>query len=68
MNDPICQRQTQASMSDSNTRLTASICGRITLAFVAVLAKITKRHGLHVVDHVGMFAGSLLQRGDWDHK
>jgi hypothetical protein len=27
----------------------------------------TKRHRLHVAEHIGIFAGSLLHRGDWDH-
>lgn len=40
---------------------------RITLAVLSLLTLITKHHSLHQPEHVGMFAGSLLQRGDWDH-
>ncbi len=28
----------------------------------------TRRYRLHVAEHAGMFAGSLLHRGDWDHE
>jgi hypothetical protein len=40
---------------------------RITLAVLSLFTLITKHHSLHQPEHVGMFAGSLLQRGDWDH-
>lgn len=40
---------------------------RITLALLGLLALLTKHYALHAPEHVGMFAGSLLQRGDWDH-
>jgi hypothetical protein len=44
-----------------------SMRGRLVLASVALVARITKRHKLHVAEHVGVFAGSPLHRGDWDH-
>lgn len=28
---------------------------------------LTRHYQLHEAEHVGMFAGSLLQREDWDH-
>jgi hypothetical protein len=40
---------------------------RITIAVLGVLTLLTKHHPLQDPVHVGMFAGSLLQRGDWDH-
>ena len=46
---------------------TASRHWRITLAVLGVLALMTRHHALHKPEHVGMFAGSLLQHGDWDH-
>ena len=39
----------------------------ITIAVLGLLASLTKHHSLQNPVHVGMFAGSLLQRGDWDH-
>jgi hypothetical protein len=50
-----------------NSRTLPTMRGRIALASVALVARITKRHKLHVAEHVGVFAGSLLHRGDWDH-
>ena len=40
---------------------------RITVAVLSLFTLLTKHHSLHQPEHVGMFAGSLLQRGDWDH-
>jgi hypothetical protein len=40
---------------------------RITLAVLSLLSLLIKHYPLHKPEHVGMFAGSLLQRGDWDH-
>jgi hypothetical protein len=40
---------------------------RITVAVLGVLALLTKHYPLQNQVHVGMFAGSLLQHGDWDH-
>ena len=31
------------------------------------IAILTEHHHLHAPEHVGMFAGSLLPRSDWDH-
>lgn len=30
-------------------------------------SRMPERHGLHAPEHIGMFAGSLLARVDWDH-
>jgi hypothetical protein len=40
---------------------------RITIVVLGLLALLTRHYALHKPEHVGMFAGSLLQRGDWDH-
>jgi hypothetical protein len=40
---------------------------RVTLAVLGLLTLLTKHYPLQNPVHVGMFAGSLLQRGDWDH-
>jgi hypothetical protein len=40
---------------------------RITTLAVKVLAALTKPHQLQRPEHIGMFAGSLLRRDDWDH-
>jgi hypothetical protein len=40
---------------------------RITLAALGLLTLLTKHYPLQNPVHVGMFAGSLLQRDDWDH-
>lgn len=40
---------------------------RITVMLLGVLTLLTKHYPLQPPVHVGMFAGSLLQRGDWDH-
>jgi hypothetical protein len=37
-------------------------------ALIGLFALVTKRHCLHVEEHVGIFAGSLLHRGGWEHK
>lgn len=41
--------------------------GRITAFVLRLFARLTKHHALHKPEHVGMFAGSLLQHADWDH-
>jgi hypothetical protein len=51
-----------------STPTTPPIRGRLSLALFGLFALMTKRHRLHVAEHVGTFAGSLLHRGDWDHK
>lgn len=38
-----------------------------TVALLGLLVLLTKHHHMQQPVHVGMFAGSLLQRGDWDH-
>jgi hypothetical protein len=40
---------------------------RITVALRGLFGLLTKHYSMHTPVHVGMFAGSLLQRGDWDH-
>jgi hypothetical protein len=40
---------------------------RITVVLLGLLALLTKHYPLQNPVHVGMFAGSLLQHGDWDH-
>lgn len=40
---------------------------RLAAVLVSVFTVITKHYPLQKPAHVGMFAGSLLQRGDWDH-
>ena len=40
---------------------------RISLVLLGLLGLLTKHYALQPPVHVGMFAGSLLQRGDWDH-
>jgi hypothetical protein len=40
---------------------------RITVILLGMLAVLTRHYPMQQPVHVGMFAGSLLQRGDWDH-
>jgi hypothetical protein len=40
---------------------------RITAVLLGLVAVLTKHYPLQDPVHVGMFAGSLLQHGDWDH-
>jgi hypothetical protein len=40
---------------------------RISLVLLSLLGLLTKHYALQPPVHVGMFAGSLLQRDDWDH-
>ena len=49
--------------------LSSVIVGRsgATVAELNLLTLLTKHYSLQQPVHVGMFAGSLLQRGDWDH-
>jgi hypothetical protein len=54
-------------MTKISTPPPAARCARFTHAVMGFLALITNRHRLHVVEHVGMFAGSFLHRRDWDH-
>jgi hypothetical protein len=54
-------------LNNNKTNPTATPRWRITLALRSLLALLTKHHSMHPPEHVGMFAGSLLQRGDWDH-
>jgi hypothetical protein len=54
-------------MSESQTSATVTRRWRITIAMLGLLALLTKHYPLHKPEHIGMFAGSLLQRGDWDH-
>lgn len=54
-------------MAHNETSRAAGRRWRITWAVLGLLALLTKHYALHKPVHVGMFAGSLLQRGDWDH-
>jgi len=54
-------------MLDFKAAIAASHRWRITVALLALFTVLTKHHSLQKPVHVGMFAGSLLQRGDWDH-
>jgi hypothetical protein len=54
-------------MSNSPTASAAKRHWRITLAVLGLLALLTKHYPMQKPEHVGMFAGSLLQRSDWDH-
>jgi hypothetical protein len=38
------------------------------LVFNGIFAMITNPHRLQVAEHGGIFAGSILHRGDWDHE
>ena len=40
---------------------------RVTVALLGLFTLLTKHHALQQPVHVGMFAGSLLQRDGWDH-
>lgn len=40
---------------------------RVTVLAIRWYALVTEHHPLHPPEHVGMFAGSLLARIDWDH-
>lgn len=54
-------------MSENTPPAAVSNHWRITLAALGLLALLTKHYPLQKPEHVGMFAGSLLQRSDWDH-
>ena len=55
-------------LNKNKTTNAASRHWPITIAVLGLLALLTKHHSLHQPEHIGMFAGSLLQRGDWDHR
>ncbi len=54
-------------MSDLQTTPALPARWRISMVLLSLLALLTKHYALQPPVHVGMFAGSLLQRGDWDH-
>ena len=54
-------------MPDLKTAAPGTGRWRITIAVLGLLVLLTKHYPLQKPVHVGMFAGSLLQRGDWDH-
>jgi hypothetical protein len=56
-----------AMLNNNKTTLAASTHWRVTAAVLGWFALLTRHYSLHRPEHVGMFAGSLLQRGDWDH-
>ena len=39
----------------------------ITNLLIRWYAALTQHHALHAPEHVGPYAGSLLERRDWDH-
>ena len=54
-------------MSEFTTTAPASKHWRVTAVLLGLFALLTKHHALQQPVHVGMFAGSLLQRDIWDH-
>jgi hypothetical protein len=54
-------------MLDSPAVAAVSRHWRITAIVLSLFAVLTRHYPLQKPVHVGMFAGSLLQRGDWDH-
>lgn len=54
-------------LNKNNTTSTASRPWRVTVLLLGWFTLLTRHYSLHSPEHVGMFAGSLLQRGDWDH-
>jgi hypothetical protein len=50
------------------TPATPSIRGLCIHVCLELFDLMTRRHRLYVADHVGIFAGSLLHRGDWNHE
>ncbi len=54
-------------MSEFTTTVAPSKHWRVTSALLGLFALLTKHHALQQPVHVGMFAGSLLQRDGWDH-
>ena len=54
-------------MPENTTATAVSQHWRITLVALGLLALLTKHYPMQKPEHVGMFAGSLLQRSDWDH-
>ena len=54
-------------LNNYKTTSAASRRWRITIIALGLLSALTRHYSLHSPEHVGMFAGSLLQRGDWDH-
>jgi hypothetical protein len=54
-------------MTEPNTVAVVARRWRITAVILGLLVLLTRHHSLQQPVHVGMFAGSLLQRGDWDH-
>jgi hypothetical protein len=54
-------------MPDSITTTAVTRRWHITLLAIGLFTLLTKHYALQPPVHVGMFAGSLLQREDWDH-
>jgi hypothetical protein len=54
-------------LNNNNTTNAAASHWRITVLVLGLFDLLTRHYSLHSPEHVGMFAGSLLQRGDWDH-
>ena len=54
-------------MSEFTTTSAVSRHWRITVIVRELFTRLTKHHSLQQPVHVGMFAGSLLQRDNWDH-
>jgi len=40
---------------------------KLSTCLVRVYLALTRHYALHTPEHVGQYAGSLLERRDWDH-
>lgn len=54
-------------MMESENQGATVVHWRITDLAIRCLFALTGHYHLHRAEHVGMFAGSLLSRSDWDH-
>jgi len=54
-------------MHETKTPIKATYFWRLAAVVLGLLAVVTKHYPLQKSTHVGMYAGSLLQRSDWDH-
>lgn len=54
-------------MTESTPVTVVPLHWRIAAVLLGLFTLVTKHYQLQPPVHVGMFAGSLLQRDDWDH-
>jgi len=54
-------------MPETTTSTKATYFWRAAAVILGILAVVTKHYPMQKSVHVGMYAGSLLQRSDWDH-